>query len=79
MKRPRPPKSMCMHVTSIPICMKFLRRFYIVTHTHMVAVCEELTSSGTVPYFNGTITGTGSNAVVKDKERERKRKKRKKE
>lgn len=55
-----------------------MRRFYIVTHTHMVAICEELTSSGTVPYFNGAITGTGSNAVVKDKERERKRKKRKK-
>ena len=29
-KRPRPPKLVCMHVTSIPTCLNFLSRFQLI-------------------------------------------------
>ena len=29
-KRPRPPKLVCMHVTSIPTCINFLSRFRLI-------------------------------------------------
>ena len=29
-KRPRPPKFVCMHVTSIPTCLNFLSRFRLI-------------------------------------------------
>ena len=41
LERPRPPKLVCMHVTSTPICINFLSQFWSIKIFHDHGLCPE--------------------------------------